>query len=544
MNGQAPRLTLRFAEWMLRRNPFYLLSAVIMAVGARLLLVDGDDVAGDVRLIVATLSALQVYEWAVAAVLVALARSGRSPEDRPWLMLVAALFWTGPLAATVEMTIAHPGVGLALAVGVGVIAMFELYVTCRSLGIRPGFWTTMTTLACQTLVAVTPYMLRQATAEGGENEVAFFCSWWAFGVLSLLSSGIIRQSIRGPAGPMGVWYELGFTAITMTATTLHLIGMNYAFCCHARPFYAVPLLAGVSGVGLYAARRSVESNCQLLIGLAALPAIGIILSLQPFAPTFPIDVLPLPLRDTMLVAIALAFAVWMLGFVWHRHVWLLHAAVTAAALFALRYAVITGSTGTPAPDFFGPLHVPDRVLTIATYLTTLYLLIVALWRRSRLSALCAVGIHLLGFVVLVSHRTACPAFWTGLVVGWSALAALHLAPVRLPLALRSLPIIWLLAFSGFHDATPDLTWMARAHVMVIVVILFTLGSFWPWTRYRTVALTIGAALSTYHTGRFILETPRATPILVVSGAFVLLAAGGIISWHKPQLLRRMKEIER
>ena len=55
----------RFAMWFLRRNPFYLISAVAMAVGARLFLVGSGEVAGDVRLILQTFAILQVYEWAV-----------------------------------------------------------------------------------------------------------------------------------------------------------------------------------------------------------------------------------------------------------------------------------------------------------------------------------------------------------------------------------------------------------------------------------------------------------------------------------------------
>jgi hypothetical protein len=101
-----------------RRNPLYLLSAAAMAVGARLYLVTPDAPAGEIGLILLTLGVLQLYEIAASAVLLTLHRFRRSPEDLPSLLLVAGLFWTGPLAATVEMT-RHGSVGLGFFGGGG-----------------------------------------------------------------------------------------------------------------------------------------------------------------------------------------------------------------------------------------------------------------------------------------------------------------------------------------------------------------------------------------------------------------------------------------
>src|SRR5262245_26100443 len=90
----------RFWRWWVQHNPNYLLSAACMAIGARLLLVSPHTRAGDIGAVLLTLGVLQLYEWAVAGVLVLLHHSRRSPEDHRMLLLVTALFWTGPLAAT------------------------------------------------------------------------------------------------------------------------------------------------------------------------------------------------------------------------------------------------------------------------------------------------------------------------------------------------------------------------------------------------------------------------------------------------------------
>ena len=81
MSGAQVGTYARCGEWLLRHNPLYLLSAALMALGARLCLVDPTDAAGDVAVILLTLAGLQAYEWAVGAVLLLLHRHRRAPED-------------------------------------------------------------------------------------------------------------------------------------------------------------------------------------------------------------------------------------------------------------------------------------------------------------------------------------------------------------------------------------------------------------------------------------------------------------------------------
>ena len=74
-------------RWWLRKNPMYLMSAGCIAYGAREMLVLPGSIAGDVSFILLTLVVLQCYEWSVTGFLLILHRSGRSPEDKPSLLL-------------------------------------------------------------------------------------------------------------------------------------------------------------------------------------------------------------------------------------------------------------------------------------------------------------------------------------------------------------------------------------------------------------------------------------------------------------------------
>src|SRR5262245_15636111 len=104
----------RVLAWAIQRNPTYLVSAGLMTAGTRLFLVRSSGATGDIGVILLTLGLLQLYEWAVGGILLALFRARRSPEDIPSLLLVATLFWTGPMAATIEMIALRQEWGIAV----------------------------------------------------------------------------------------------------------------------------------------------------------------------------------------------------------------------------------------------------------------------------------------------------------------------------------------------------------------------------------------------------------------------------------------------
>jgi hypothetical protein len=147
-----------------------------MAVGARLYLVQPNTPVGDIGVILVTLGVLQVYEWAVTAILLLLHRWRRSPEDEPSLLLVAALFWTGPLAATVELSARQAREGLLCAVGVLVFALIELFIVRRSLALGLSGPTRVLAVACFVLLVVAPAVLHVENGPG-TNELFLYGCW-------------------------------------------------------------------------------------------------------------------------------------------------------------------------------------------------------------------------------------------------------------------------------------------------------------------------------------------------------------------------------
>jgi hypothetical protein len=173
-----------------------------MATGARLLLVGPAGAAGDIKLIVFTLGTLQAYESAVSGILLLLHKAKRAPEDKPSLLLVAALFRTGPMAATIEMTAGRPDLGTSLAAGACLIAMAELRLICRILGLRLTSAGQVVGIACVVLLAGAPPFLKVSEGGPGVNELFLYGAWWVLGGIALMCLWPVRTCLRAMRLPL------------------------------------------------------------------------------------------------------------------------------------------------------------------------------------------------------------------------------------------------------------------------------------------------------------------------------------------------------
>ena len=536
----------RCLEWTVHRNPTYLVSAALMTVGARLLLVGPSDAAGDIGLILCTLSVLQVYEWAVSGILLLLHRAKRAGEDRPSLLLVAALFWTGPMAATIEMTAFRPELGTPLAVGACLIALAELRLSCRILGLRLSGAGQALGAACLVLLVATGPLAKVPEGGPGANELYLYGAWWVLAGLVLIGLPIAR-GYRRRGVPSGVTsnasslgQELTFLTVTVAAAAAHLVGMNHAFCCHAVPFYASPLIVAVAVVGMEFLTLAARPHRWLLITFGVLPGVAILLGSQRFDAEVPVAMLPVWLRDPVMGILPAAAAAWWFGYSRHRTVALFHAGSAALLLTALREVGVL--LGEPADSVLLGVGfaVPDEVWAAILYAATGYLVLGAWLRRSRVEAVVALLVHQMAVVVLVLGEMPGDRCIIYLVGGWSALAGVHLATRRPGVLVRLVPIALLAVAPWTRAAAPPAQWQAGIHAAAMILILFALGHFWRWTRYRLVAvLLLGGHLAVF-VGRWSVDGDHLVAVGLVAGSFALLVGGALISWHKGRLLDSLR----
>ena len=352
---------------------------------------------------------------------------------------------------------------------------------------------------------------------------------------------------EGDTNQVGRAAELIFMVMAVGAAMLHLWGMNHAFDCHARAFYAAPFLVALSAVGMYHLQERARHGDWWFTACAMAPAAAIALTMQPFHHAVPTELLPHWLRDPMFITSAVAATAWWFGYLQCRKIMLLHAGTAAMALFAYRALKSIGTTEEAVEPSIVVSGVPYGLLWVSLYVATSYLLFISWRRRSRVEAMAAVIVHMGGVSALVWGRTPCDLFVVCLLAGWSVLIGLHLIRTRPHILLRILPILWLVAVSWCCDSDPTLVWAARAHAAATIVVLFLIGWKWWWTGYRMVAVGLIAAHIIHYGGRWLMSISNSTAFFVVICAFVLLAAGSVISWYKQRMLgvidRRAETVE-
>lgn len=542
-NGQ-----LRAWEWFLRHNPMYLLSAACMAEGARLLLVHPDTRAGDLGMILMTLGVLQAYEWAVATILIALHRSRRSPEDGPSLLLVAALFWTGPLAATAEMTAHRMEMGLITAIAAGLIALAEMAVVRRSLGIRLGTAPQAAAGACIALLVLAPPLIRIPAEANGTNELFLYAAWWMLAAIAMLGMLVIRQHRRGgrPLGtaesPSSMPSGLALMAIALTATAAHLIGMNYAYFGHARLFYGSPLVIAVAIVGVEILAVAGRRGSGWAVVPAVLPLLAIWFAADRFSPEVPTQLLPVWLRDPLAVVLALAAVAWWFGGLRLRRGVLFHVGSVACAASVIRFAKVLRAEPWRLPMVSGQQDAVRDLLVLLLFAGAVYMAVSAILRRSPMEGIAALFIHQAAVTLWVWDRMDADSLIVGLVAGWSWFVAIHLLVRRPSWSQVAWPVALLMVVIWGHDFDPTLHWSARMHGLAVVLVLLIGHALRPGAGWQWLAAGTATADGVFLGARTLAGGPHATELAVVAGGFGLLLAGAAISWFKARLLPPVKAV--
>lgn len=526
-------------NWWLRRNPTYLLSAAAMAVGAKLYLDAPNARAGDIGLILLTLGVLQLYELAVSTVLVVLHHLRRSPEDQPSLLLVAALFWTGPLAATLELSEHDAWLGLGFAIAACILAVVELQSLQRWLELRISPAGSLVAGLCLLLITLAPWRLRVPYTAAGTDEIGLYGCWWLLAAMALFALPAVRwhawharpNGVTGEAA-RALKRELAFLALVAAATGTHLYAMNYTFCGHARAFYGAPLILAATLVGweMLAALRTRDRRVHAVF--AAFPIIAIMLSWPGFDGEVPAGQLPPLLRDPRLAILACAALAWWYGAARHKLALLLHAGSAAAALAVL----LALPRPMPAIEIVRPAAPWPLAIVCALYGVAAYFLLSGLWRRSQVELGAALLAGMVATSAWVWRRTDADVLAILLVAGWGWLLATHIGAAGRNWGPRVAPLLLLVAASCGFDFDTRLCWLARGHALAMTLLLLAAGWCWPQTRYARLGSAAGGVWLTFCLARGVTQGPNAAARLTVVSAFALLAAGVAISWYKHRLL--------
>ena len=330
-----PRSLLRLVH---DRNPFYLLSALSMFVGFRVVLAALDAAAGDWRTLLKLIVTMQLYEGAIIALaLYLIVRRGLRRDG--WILLgVQSLFLVDLTNLNAELFTALPRLGAVVSAACFALAVLKIGVVLRVLGLRVTPGTAFYVAAQLAFLLGLPgvFQLMRSTS-AAVSPMQVYAVWWAAGALLALGAILVRRDHGSDGHPMATLPMRLFVLLPMASLLIHLASENRVYWVHFQPANVAPLLLAA----VVAVNRGRRHPLQLQWSMA-LAATAVLLSIVPDVDHAAMSASPhgLAISPLRLTVTAAAVAGAMLA-VRHRS-W-------ATGIVSVGYLVLA-ALGTSVPD--------------------------------------------------------------------------------------------------------------------------------------------------------------------------------------------------
>ena len=267
---------------IVRHNPAYLVSALLMIAGVYSILQPSRQELGNLSAILATFATFQVYELLLVAIVVFLVCSRRVMDDGATVALIEAFFVVGAFVILDEVTFrdGHIVLGLCLGLVAAVLAtgrFAALALTWQASARRSAVLLGLLALLFAWNAGAPALVAHVHDIDSPWIEVASLSGWWVLPVLAL-GLAVLASRERGELRPrdqafvesaLGRWAVVG---VVVAASGVHQYWIGYVTDVPFTLSEAVPLVTAlcVGAVCLLAATRSRPGKAEHAV--AALPA--------------------------------------------------------------------------------------------------------------------------------------------------------------------------------------------------------------------------------------------------------------------------------
>lgn len=273
-------------RFIVDRNPFFLLSAVMMFVGVRVVVSALHLVPGDLKHLLLLIGVLNAYEAAVIALaLFLITRRGLRRDG--WLLLsIEGLFLVDLTFLNAELFTANLRWGSAINALCFALALAKVGVVVRTLRLRlaPSEWAYVAVqfAAIFFMAGVFKRVANHDRHPGTLSAMVLYEAWWLIGALLLAATFLLRKPAerRRDSAASAMWQVTGrlYLVLPFVSMVVHLIGANRVYWVHFHPANAAPLFLGLA-VLLTRWRgdwsRAVLTSMQCaLAGLAVIVSMG------------------------------------------------------------------------------------------------------------------------------------------------------------------------------------------------------------------------------------------------------------------------------
>ena len=254
-------------------SPFYLLSALLMAVGCYTVSHTLDLHAGGVRGLLGLIAVLNLYEGLLIGLGVYLMRSHRLARDGALLLILEAVFLLDAAYLNTELLSARPPGAAGLAGAVLALMAVKVCIVARALGFRVRLGDAAAIAAGLVGLVTLPTILASVSNSREVSGADLYVGWWTAAVIMGLH-GAWTAMCRGEQS-QGQVRRVVCTAyvIAMYVSLVgHLLALGWVYHVQFRLAFVAPVvLAAVPWVGLH--RRLFAMDM-------ALPAAAVLLSVS------------------------------------------------------------------------------------------------------------------------------------------------------------------------------------------------------------------------------------------------------------------------
>ena len=225
------------------RNPFYLLSALSMFIGFRVVIAALDSPAGDWRTLLNLIVTMQAYEAAmIALALYLIVRRGLLRDG--WILLgIESLFLVDLTNLNAELYTALPRLGSVVSAACFGLALAKIGVVTRVLRLRLTPATTLYVAAQLAFLFVLPGLFRlMRSSSAAVSPLHIYAAWWL--VAALVAGGlvIVRRDPRNDGNRMASLPTRLYLLVPLLSLLVHLASENRVYWVHFQPANLAPLL--------------------------------------------------------------------------------------------------------------------------------------------------------------------------------------------------------------------------------------------------------------------------------------------------------------
>ncbi len=321
-------------RFIVDRNPFYLLSAVMMFAGVRVILSALQLMPGDLKHLLLLIGVLNAYEaMVIALALYLITRRGLVRDG--WILLsIEALFLIDLTFLNAELFTANLRWGTWINGLCFVLALVKIGVVIRTLRLRltPPEWVYVAAqmAAIFFMAGAFKELSRHHRQPGALSAITLYGTWWLVGGLLVAGTVLLRKPADRLRSASAMWALSGrlYLMLPFVSLLVHLCGANRVYWVHFHAANAAPALLGLAVFlsrwrGEFGRRLLTTTQCVLTV-LAVLVSLPYPLELMVHAGSH----LASPLRLSLIGSAA----VMIMAFFQNRH--LIAIQIAAAATVA------------------------------------------------------------------------------------------------------------------------------------------------------------------------------------------------------------------